>query len=180
MAQLHGVTLLSVCLGLAYFANAQIGLECPPISVNDLGSTDQLSMNGLLARSIEAGGESPIVVPARVMSFSLVCDASGQRRGTSSYVSVLVNFQCSSSSVTGCDGTTVLTRQYQYYCNPNLDGTTDFGYDILNANFVQTPQPNATSQTPVATKCFRCIDDVADARSDPVTHCDGKYCLCIG
>ena len=174
MVQLQGVFLsLLVCLELPvyYFANAQLpGLECPPFTVDILGSTTNLSTEGLLANSIQPGGEVPMAIPVRVVNYKIVCDASGRMRDTSSYISVLVSFQCDSSSQSDCDGTTVLTRQYQYYCTPS---TNEYG--IFDSNFVQTFQPNATFQTQLDNNCIRCVDDVSNPSSDPVTHCDCKF-----
>ena len=137
MVQLQGVFLsLLVCLELpVYFlaiANAQSnlpGLECPPFTVDVLGSTTGLSTEGLLALSVQPGGEVPITIPVRVVNYTIVCDASGRLRDTSSYISVLVIFQCDSTSQSDCDGTTVLTRQYQYYCTPS---TNEYGIFDVN------------------------------------------------
>ena len=171
--------LLSVYLALVYFAKAQVpGLECPPFSIDFLGSTTEFSDEGLLAKSLDPGAETPVIVPVRVMRFKTVCEATGVLRNTASFVSVLVEFQCdfqsSLENLQDCDGTTVLTRQFQYFCNQNNV------YQIRDPSFVQTLQPTADFDTPVDTSCVRCINDRVNPGSpaiDPQTHCEGKYAL---
>ena len=69
MLQLQRILLrLLVCLGLVYFTKAQIpGLQCPPFSIDLLGSTTEFSEDGLLATSLDPGGDMAVSVPVRVM-----------------------------------------------------------------------------------------------------------------
>ena len=160
--------LLSLCLELACFTvNAQ--LECSRFTVADLGNTSELSPDGLLAGSLRTAGETLLRVPVKVNNYRILCDASGTRRNTSSYVSVLVDFQCSFPGGTGdlaqCDGMTNITRQYQYRCSSSNMW--------VNAGVVQTLNPNATFQTEPTNQCRLCDDPTAFPTSpiDPDTHC---------
>ena len=82
------------------FADAQ-SQSCPRITINDLGSTTEFSMEGLVARGIvpQSGGHSFSTVTVRIRNFAIVCDAAGDRINTSSFVSVVVEFQCNFSSI---------------------------------------------------------------------------------
>ena len=180
MLQLQRILLrLLVCLGLVYFTKAQIpGLECPPFSVDLLGSTAEFSEEGLLAISLETGAEAPVIVPVRVIRFKTVCEATGGLRNTTSFVSVLMEFQCDIQSnqenLRDCDGSTVLTRQFQYFCNQQNV------YHIRDPSFVQTIRPTADFDTPVDTSCVRCINDRANPGSpviNPDTHCKSKQLM---
>ena len=109
-------------LALMAFADAQ-SHSCPRITINDLGSTTEFSTEGLIARTIalQSGGQHFSTVPVRIRNFAIVCDAAGDRINTSSFVSVVVEFQCdfdnAISSLTVCnDPRTIVTRQYQFQC----------------------------------------------------------------
>ena len=99
-------------------------------------------------------------------------------RNTSSFVSVLVQFQCTCSGGTGtlavCDGTTMVTRQYQFSCISAQNERNEWN-NIISGNdlFVQTLNPTATFMTPLDNRCRRCIDDQQspNANINPVTHC---------
>ena len=172
---------LLIWLGLAYFTNAQIP-SCPLITINDLGSTTELSTDGLIARAIvppsEAGSSR---VPVRIRDFTIVCDASGTHINTSSYVSVVVELQCDSQSsnaaLTVCDGSTIDTRQYQFQCIAEISGQFTWG-NVVDGNnlFVQTLNPTATLSTPLANQCWRCVDDQQSLSvDDPITHCACEF-----
>ena len=108
-------------LALMSFADAQ-SQSCPRITINDLGSTTEFSNEGLVSRGLVSSGTPGFsTVPVRIRNFAIVCDAAGDRINTSSFVSVVVEFQCNSqstiSSLTVCnDGNTIVTRQYQFQC----------------------------------------------------------------
>ena len=174
-----------IWLGLAYFTNAQI-TSCPLITINDLGSTTELSTVGLIAEAIvppEEAGNSR--VPVRIMDFSIVCDTSGDRINTSSYVSVVVQLRCisqsSNPSLVECDGSTVDTRQYQFQCIEQNGQPTWANFVDGNNLFVQTLDPTATLSTPLADQCRRCVDDRQSMRAglDPVTHCDREFIILL-
>ena len=117
----------------------------------------------------------------RTRDFTIVCDASGERINTSSFVSVVVELQCKSRSsnptLTECDGSTVDTRQYQFQCIEE-SGQSIWGNIVDDSNlFVQTLNPTATLSTPLANQCRRCIDDQQSMRVglDPITHCDREF-----
>ena len=120
-AKMDRLHLFIQTLSLVYFANAQTRGSCPSITVNDLGSSTAFSSNGLV--SLAARPDSGVTgdgIPIRIMNYHIVCEASGMSRNTSSFVSVLVQYQCISSGGTGtlavCDGTIMVTRQYQFSC----------------------------------------------------------------
>ena len=168
----HCYRVLITCfVGLTYSTKAQS--SCPPLTSANLGSMFSLSTNGLLARSLFPADARGILVPVKINSYSILCDASGIRRNTSSYVSVLVQFQCSFPSGTGslaqCDGMTNITRQYQYRCS-----TSNMW---VNGGVVETLNPSATFQTEPNNQCRLCDDPMAFPGSpiDQVTHCLCKY-----
>ena len=165
-----------VALGFFRVASAQLefpGLLCPPFTVDDLGNTTDFSVQGLLPSSLTVGGdlEMTVIVPVRIMRHRIVCEATGELRNTSSFISVLVEFQCDFNStqpnLRDCDGSTVLTRQYQYFCN-----ASDL-YAVRDPFFVQTVSLTVNFSTPVNTSCVRCIND-ATSPSNPHTHCESK------
>ena len=164
-------------MSFVYFANAQT-LSCPPITVNDLGSTTNFSIDGLVPAAVTPPGESVVHIPVRIIAYHIVCDASGMSRNTSFFVSVLVQFQCSFPGGTGsladCDGTTMLTRQYQFSCIASGGWVA-----IISGNnlFVQTLNPTATFMTPLDNQCWRCIDDQQSTNPniDDTTHCDREF-----
>ena len=175
---MKGEYLLIIVLGLALLSlsNAQ-SQSCPLITIDDLGSTTEFSSNGLVARAIVPQGETTPSIPVRVRNFAIVCDAAGDRRGTSSFVSVVVEFNCdftsSSSSLSVCsDPSTIVNRQYQFQCTEQ-NGQPVWGALVSGSSlFVQTLDPTATLSTPLADQCRRCIDDQQSSRADPTTHCD--------
>ena len=164
-------------LALMAFADAQ-SHSCPRITINDLGSTTEFSTEGLIARAIiPSGGHGFSTFPVRIRSFAIVCDAAGDRINTSSFVSVVVEFQCNfqsaTSSLTVCnDSNAIVTRQYQFQCIEQ-NGQFIWATIVSGSNlFVQTLNPTATLSTPLADQCRRCIDDQQSSRADPTTHCD--------
>ena len=167
--------ILSLAALLA-FADAQ-SHSCPRITVNDLGSTTEFSTEGLVARGIVPPGNTVDSVLVRIKNFAIVCDASGDQINTSSFVSVVVEFQCdlesALSSLTVCnDSNTIVTRQYQFQCIEQ-NGHPVWDTIVSGSNmFFQTLNPTATLSTPLADQCRRCIDDQQSSRADPNTHCD--------
>ena len=178
---MKGEYLLIIVLGLALLSlsNAQ-SQSCPLITIDDLGNTAEFSSNGLVARALSLNtGEAGANVPVRIRDFTLVCDASGDRISTSSFVSVVVEFQCdfqsSTASLTVCsDPSNIVTRQYQFQCVED-NGQPVWDTIVSGSNlFIQTLNPTATLSTPLADQCRRCIDDQQSMRAsiDPTTHCD--------
>ena len=172
-----GLSLLISCI---YMANAQS--SCPSITVGDLGSTTDFSSDGLVPLALIPPGEASGSVPVRIMNYHIVCDASGMNRDTSSFVSVLIQFQCNFPSGTGtladCDGTTMVTRQYQFSCISGQNGQNVWVIIVSGSDlFVQTLNPVATFSTPLNNQCRRCIDDQQSANPniDTITHCDRKF-----
>ena len=169
----RGVMYLFI-LTLVYLANAQS--SCPSITVNDLGSTTVFSKNGLIPLAAYPTVGVPDGIPIRIITYHIVCEASGMSRNTHSFVSVLVQFQCDFPSGTGtladCDSTTMVTRQYQFSCNSGEWNAVIGGSD----SFVQTLNPTATFMTPFDNQCRRCIDDQQSHNPiDPTTHCDREF-----
>ena len=159
------------------YADAQ-SQSCPPITINDLGSTTEFSIEGLVARGIVPLGDDTIsTVPVRIRNFTTVCNAAGGRVNTSSYISVIIEFQCNFEStipsLNVCNNSsTIVNRQYQFQCierngQPVWD-TIVSGSDM----FVQTLNPKGTLSTLLVDTCRRCIDDQQSSRADPTTHCD--------
>ena len=174
---------LSVCLGLACLASAQ-SQSCPLITINDLGSTTEFSTNGLVAQGIIPPGDtSSQSIFVRIVDFNIVCNASGDRIDTSSYVSVIVQLQCNSTNVhstlADCNGSTMITRQYQFQCIED-NGQPAWDAIVSGSNMnVQTLTPTATFSTPLANQCRRCIDDQQSSRADPITHCDRESSMIV-
>ena len=163
-------TLLSQ--GLAHLANAQ--LACPSFTLADLGSNTSFSTDGLLATALGLGGEGGLDIEAQVINHRILCDASGSMRGTSSYISVLVQFMCNAANINACDGSTVVTRQFQFSC-----GTGEMWVAAIfgSNNNIQTLNPAATFTTTPSNQCRACVDDeqTANPNIDVTTHCFGKY-----
>ena len=178
-AKMDRLHLFIQTLSLVYFANAQTRSSCPSITVNDLGSTTAFSSNGLV--SLAARPDSRVTgdgIPVRIMNYHIVCEASGMSRNKSSFVSVLVQFQCHFPSGTGtlavCNSNTNVTRQYQFSCVLTQNGRNEWAIIISGNNlFVQTVNPTATFMTPLDNQCRRCIDDQQSTNPniDPTTHC---------
>ena len=168
--------LCSVLSDVAYFSNAQSD-SCPPITINDLGNTTNFSAQGLISRALVLPADFLVIIPVRIRNFATVCDASGDRINTSSFVSVVVEFHCdfqsSTASLAVCsDPSNIVTRQYQFQCIED-NGQPVWGTSVAGSNlFVQTENPTATLSTPLADQCRRCIDDQQSSRADPTTHCD--------
>ena len=168
-----------ILITMVYFTNAQSSMTCPSITVNDLGSTTNFSSAGLVPLAARLSQEASVDgIPVRIMDYHVVCDASGMSRNTSSFVSVLVQFQCSFPGGTGtlavCDGTAMITRQYQFSCALGENGRNEWDNNISGNNlFVQTLNPTATFMTPLDNQCRRCIDDQQSTSPniDPTTHC---------
>ena len=158
-------------LTLVYFANAaQTPGSCPPITVNDLGNNTDFSTDGLVPKVVRPDGG----IPVRIISYHIVCEASGMSRNTSSFVSVLVRFQCNLRSgapgiLAVCNSTTMVTRQYQFSCIVGQWNAVISGDDL----HVQTLTATATFMTPLDNQCRRCIDDqhITNPNIDPTTHC---------
>ena len=150
---------LLIWLSLAYLMNAQ-SKSCPSITINDLGSTTSFSSNGLVPLAlVPADSQEIFEIPVRILNYTIVCDAAGIRKNTSSYVSVVVQFQCDSSSgfptLSVCDGRTIVTRQYQFRCIfLRFDGGLQWSNIILGTTrFSETLNPTATLSTPLANQC---------------------------
>ena len=171
-------SLLLIWLGLAYRLASAQSSSCPLITIDDLGSTTTFSSHGLVARGLIPPGETAFG-SAKIRNFTKVCDAAGDRINTSSFVSVVVEFQCDFASslplppsLAVCSGNNIVTRQYQFQCIEQ-NGVIVWETTVSNSNlFVQTLNPTATLSTPLADQCRRCIDDQQSSRADPTTHCD--------
>ena len=189
MKSKYFVQSLVMWLGLVYFTNAQ-STSCPLITDNDLGNTIAFSTEGLIARAIAPQGDLFLsAVPVRIIDFTIVCDASGDRRDTSSFVSVVVEFQCTiiddQTSIPNlrdvCDSKTIVIRQYQFQCIQQLQPGGQGGQAVWDTIVsgstmnVQTENPIATLSTPLANQCRRCIDDQQSSRADTTNHCEREF-----
>ena len=143
--RVFGLLLSIACI---YSANAQFG-SCPLITINDLGTTTEFTSGDLVSRALAPPGEAGAIVPVRIRNFTTVCDASGDRIGTSSYVSVVVEFHCdfqsSTATLADCnDPSNIVTRQYQFQCVED-NGQPVWGALVSGSFlFVQTLNPTAT------------------------------------
>ena len=71
----------------------------PSLAIYGLGSTMDFSIDGLIARAIVPSGDHAFsTVPVRIRNFAIVCDAAGDWVNTSSFVSVVAEFQCNFQS----------------------------------------------------------------------------------
>ena len=161
-----------LCLLLTGDARGQssdeMGLLCPAITAEDLGSTMSFSTNGLV--SLALSGE-PGVIPVRILQYRVLCDASGTRRNTSSHVSVLVRFQCDAPTfLPECDSRE-LTRQYQFSCATDNTWST---FVLGSSDFVQTISPTSDFLSVPRNQCQLCVDPDQDITADPMTHCVGE------
>ena len=141
-------------------------LSCPPLTLANLGNTTEFSNDGLLSRSLVARITDHSPVPVKINNYRILCDATGDMRETSSYVSVLVQFQCSFSERSGnlgdCNGSTNITRQYEYRCS---------GTNVWVDEGVETLYPTATFHTEPTHQCRSCQNHESGDRN---THCLGS------
>lgn len=165
--------LLYCYLEVARLAKGQ--LLCSRLTVANLGSTTAFSDYGLLSRSLVAGRTHHPPVPVKINNHKILCDATGMRRETSSYVSVLVQFQCNFSGSTAilanCNGITNITRQYHYRCSDS---------NVWVDESFETENPNATFHTELADHCRSCHDP-REHPTEPIdqnTHCRRKTYNC--
>ena len=136
---------------------------------------------GLLPEGLSPPSSQTVIrIPAMVQDYNIVCDATGSRRNTSSYVSIVVQFVCLEADVLNrigtledCDGSTSITRQYQFRCgSENMWESSHLG------NGVQTLMPTATLNTTLQDRCVSCVDG-EQSFIDSVTHCSCKYLLSV-
>ena len=141
--------ILLMCLALAILTHAYVpGLECAPLTVQDLGSTTEFSRDGLIARSIIF--DAAIVrIPIRILNYKILCEATGILRNTASSVSVLVEFQCEGLGASrSCDRRTRITRQFQFGCSRSRNVFDFESSDPVNIS------PIATFDTELDTSCL--------------------------
>ena len=169
---LHHITIL-LCVGVP---SVSAWFSCPSFTLANLGSNTTFSTQGLLSTALTLGGDGGIGVSAQILNYKILCDASGTMRGTSTYVSVLVEFQCDSSLINVCDRTTVITRQFQFSCGT---GNVWFANIFDSSNNIQTLNPTATFETALSDQCMACVDDeqIISSSIDTTTHCFGKYII---
>ena len=169
---------LSLSIACLCVANAQsLPRSCPSITVGDLGSTTDFSTDGLVPLAATPAGENVNSIPVRIMDYTIVCDASGMNRSTSTFVSVVVQFQCDfpggTNTLADCDRATMFIRQYQFSCISGGWSAVISGNDL----FIQTLNPTATLMTPLDNQCRRCIDDQQNTNPNinDTTHCERKF-----
>ena len=160
---------------------------CDKLTIEDLGvvgsaSSNAFSPNGLVAAIIKPGGDGNTVDETIVIegSFLIVCEAQHEMQDKYNSTSALFSYVCttSGSTLTECDGSTVITRQITLGC---IDGT--WGRRLLaNDNQVLRSDPLATLSTMPVTSCSFCIPPENTATNSlsssytysNVTHCVGK------
>ena len=151
---------------------------CDRLTVNDIGSSTMITADvGLLPGVLAPSGEiNPPPIPVQVLNHTIVCEAPASQKDTYAFVSVVVEFVCSSTSVSDCDSTMRITRQYQFECGT---GNTWEATVLNNPTFVQTIMPTANLNTPLSDRCSLCVSNIQNTNSDPVTHCIGNLNYCI-
>ena len=169
-------SLVLIWLGLDYRLVTTQSMSCLLITINDLGSTTEFSTDGLIAQNVAPKSEVVASIPVRIRNFIKVCDAAGDRINTSSFVSVVVEFQCdfqsSTPSLAICSDSNIVTRQYQFQCIEQ-NGQPVWASIVSGSDlFIQTLDRTANLSTSLADQCRRCVDDQQSSRADPTTHCD--------
>lgn len=163
---------------------SQIG-DCARLEATDLGATDRLSIDvGLIPHSfqfLDDAQANPQLI--RILSYQIVCETFGLRRGTVSSTSAIVTFECEG---TRCiDGEHRLVRvtrtvHFHYDCTTiQSDGTGSYWppVRILGDNRIRTPATMTSLQIPADQRCSACIPPSAGKRyaaADEDTHCLGR------
>ena len=169
MKRLYRLSFFLTLFLATHLVNAQ---NCPLITLEDLGSTTNFSQTGLISEAISTGGDNTPNIFVQIIQFNVVCDASGERKSTSNYVSVLVEYVCSGGVPAECDGMNRLTRQFQLECNDQIMySSTVFG----TRTYAVTENPTVNFSTPLDNRCRACVDDEQDPRASADTHCWCKY-----
>lgn len=156
--------------------------ECARLQVADLGTFDRLSTNGLVAHSFGIGdaGVQPQLV--RILSYQLVCEAFGLRRGTISSTSAIVTYECEGVRCTDSHAGSYVRRnrtdQFNFDCISRNGISSFFPPQTRVRRYLRTPAATKQLQISVNTRCGVCIHPstaptYSDADED--THC---ICKC--
>lgn len=157
---MFGVLLIIIIL-LAGNAHAQD--QCPRITVEDLGSTRDMSSDGLLVRTYNRN-INPTSPTIRIHDYNIVCLSNGVARDTYEFVSVVVNQTCSGLRCEMQDRAYLV--QYDFQCVD--DEWTETVFSAVS----RTDSPSADLRTALRGDCSACTTQIAD--SDEETHCTGK------
>ena len=149
-------------LGHEQFEYSEVS-DCPVLDIEDLGSTDMPSTNGLLAAALAANGSQSSVL---INSFFITCFAQGAVQDSYRYLSVVVMYS-------QAPGDKELAVQMEVVCNQTRVWTyarADFdGHPSL------TSPPDATDSNFKARKdCIICVrKNALDNLLINASHCAG-------
>lgn len=156
--------------------------DCERLVASDLGTSDRLSTTGLLPNSFQFQDDSgPAPQLIRILSYQIVCETFGLRRGTISSTSVIATTECEGSRC--IDGGHQYVRvnrtdHFHYDCYIGGDGVSTFSppFRILEHNRLRTPTTMINLQISADTRCGACIPPREGrdyATADEYTHCLG-------
>ena len=170
-----------LCAGLAFSEP-----ECRPIEASDLGNTDSLSQDGLIADSYVSGGDSSDAVSVRLFDFSVVCLSAGPTRGMYRHVSLVAEYACSGAS---CESTTEnITAQFDFGCVMSGTSGTEWNDLVVSVadDDIRTQPADAGFSTALRRDCFLCLNEngatALGLTTDAESHCVGKWMpdyLCV-
>ena len=165
-------TLLCLCLILSASFLGTNGQGCAPLMLADLGSSSQLSTDGIVAQAFVTGGENKELPLVQIFNYTVVCEVAGSQLNTAIGVSVLVHYDCESSrdDLSECSPEVdEVIRQFQFSCSDMDEWTTTVAGTSI---FVVSDSTSATLDTELDDMCSLCVDP-DQIPSDPVTHCVG-------
>lgn len=151
--------------------------SCAQITIDDLGTTDSLSAQGLVVDALFTLNQ-PMV---RILRFERVCEASGLLRNTSTSISVVVEYGCMGCQDMGAPNNTVImvTEQFQFVCDQDFfeGGGSSSTYDSgrFAPGILRTPSPTAMLTTGLEDQCGLCADPAFDPLAEQDTHCRSEW-----
>ena len=174
MGPLHcaGVVLFAISFIAAVHGQLPITtpLNCPMLTLSDLGSNDSVSSEGIISRAVG--------FPVQIVRFNILCLSSGGMFNTYQSTSVLVGYFCPS-----CPGNGTMeeiVEQFTFDCSQV--GSNQFVWnnsDVMRA----LPTELATFNSPTNTNCALCehpdnlSPDVRPENHNQSDHCISKCYL---
>ncbi len=143
--------------------------NCQPLTLADLGSDTNFTDQGALAAAFSGiNGFLPRPM-VRILEWNLVCETQGRFRGTVSYNSAVVRFECLGTPCQTSNPAipTELTVQIQFSCLANNMYTDPRIYVDEGSPLTRVPDANLT--TPLRTDCGECTEAATNAQ-----HCSGN------
>ena len=155
--------------------------SCPRLTTADIGSTVELSTDGLISGAINPAGD---VGPGqrtelvRVLESMIVCEASGAVRGEISSVSFIVRYETCPRS--NCDDppndVVERTEQFQFDCSTS---NTFDGRKVLGLS-TRTETPSGDLSSALLEQCGECTEpDAFTLGFIGNTHCRGELSLSL-